>query len=71
MAKNVHDVWAQTRIAQGWTYGPERDDTPKTHPCLLPYEQLPEEEKTYDRNTSISTLKLVLKLGFKIEKIDY
>lgn len=68
MAKNVHEVWAQTRIAQGWTYGAERNDALKHHPCLVPYEELPESEKEYDRNTSVETLKLILKLGFEIEK---
>lgn len=69
MAKNVHEVWAQTRIAQGWKYGPERNDAEKFHPMLIPYENLPEEEKVYDRNTSVETLKLILKLGFVIEKM--
>lgn len=68
MAKNVHEVWAQTRISQGWSYGEKRDDSKKTHPCLVPYEELPEEEKVYDRETSIGTLKLIMKLGFKIVK---
>ena len=67
MAKNVHEVWAEVRIAQGWTYGAERDDVDKKHPCLVPYEELPESEKEYDRNTAVSTLKLILKLGFKIQ----
>ena len=69
MAKNVHEVWAQTRIAQGWRYGPERNDAEKRHPMLIPYEDLPEEEKVYDRNTSVETLKLILKLRFCITKI--
>lgn len=64
MAKNVHEVWAQNRIKQGWTYGAERDDALKKHPCLLPYEELPEEEKIYDRESAIQTLKLISKLGF-------
>lgn len=68
MAKNVHEVWAKTRIEQGWHYGPERDDKKKLHPMLIPYEALPEEEKVYDRGTSIETLKLILKLGFNISK---
>ena len=68
MAKNVHEVWAATRIAQGWTYGTQRNDTEKKHPCLVPYDQLPEEEKVYDRNTSIETLKLIVKNGFGIKK---
>ena len=68
MAKNVHEVWAQTRIEQGWTYGVERNDALKHHPCLVPYEELPEEERVYDRNTAIGTLKLISKLGFKISR---
>lgn len=69
MSKNVHEVWAQTRISQGWTYGEERNDAEKKHPCLVPYEELSEEEKTYDRNTSVETIKLILKLGFKISTV--
>lgn len=68
MAKNVHEVWSRTRIEQGWTYGKKRDDALKQHPCLVPYEELPEEEKVYDRNSSVETLKLIMKLGFKISK---
>ena len=68
MSKNVHEVWAQSRLSQGWTWGEERDDKLKTHPCLIPYEDLPEVEKDYDRNTAVGTLKLILKLGFKISK---
>ena len=68
MSKNVHEVWSETRIQQGWTYGEQRNDDLKTHPCLVPYEDLPEGEKEYDRNTCIGTLKLILKLGFKISK---
>lgn len=66
MARNVHEVWARTRIEQGWTYGPERNDALKHHPCLVPYEDLPESEREYDRNTSVETLKLICKLGFRI-----
>ena len=68
MAKNVHEVWAESRISQGWTCGPERNDALKTHPCLVPYEELPEVEKAYDRDTAVGTLKLICKLGFKITK---
>lgn len=68
VAKNVHEVWAQSRIEQGWTYGEERSDAAKTHPCLIPYEELPEVEKAYDRDTALGTLKLICKLGFKISR---
>ena len=62
MAKNVHEVWAQNRMEQGWTYGEERNDALKHHPCLIPYEELPESEKEYDRDTALGTLKLICKL---------
>lgn len=68
MSRNTHDIWAETRINQGWTYGGQRDDNKKTHPCLVDYDALDESEKLYDRNTSIGTLKLILKLGFEIKK---
>ena len=66
IAKNVHDVWSEGRIKDGWKYGEERNDAEKLHPCLVPYEELTEAEKEYDRNTSQETLKLIMKLGFKI-----
>lgn len=68
MARNVHDVWAESRIAEGWRYGEQRDDQLKTHPCLVPYEELPETEREYDRQTAVQTLKLILKFGFNIHK---
>ena len=68
MAKNVHDVWAETRIKDGWRYGETRNDERLEHPCLIPYEELPDSEREYDRNTAIGTLKLIHKLGFKITK---
>ncbi|MBE6211654.1 MAG: Ryanodine receptor Ryr [Rikenellaceae bacterium] len=68
MAKNVHDVWALNRMEQGWTYGEERSDALKHHPCLIPYEELPEEEKMYDRESALGTLRLICKLGFKITR---
>lgn len=68
LAKNTHDVWAKERMAQGWRFGPERNDARKEHPSLVPYEQLSEKEKVYDRNTAMETLKAVLALGYRIVK---
>ena len=68
IAENVHDIWAVGRIQEGWTYGPQRDNGLKKNPCLVPYEDLPESEKLYDRNTAMETLKLIVKLGYKIQK---
>ena len=68
LAKNTHEVWAKNRISEGWTYGKERNDEIKTTPCLVPYEELSENEKNYDMDTSLETLKLINKLGYKIIK---
>ena len=68
LAENVHDTWARGRMDQGWTYGPARDDAAKKHPCLVPYADLPESERDYDRNTAMSTLKLICKMGYNIVK---
>lgn len=66
LAENTHDIWAAGRLRDGWQYGPERNDAKKTNPTLVPYDQLPESEKQYDRNTALETLKVILKLGFQI-----
>ncbi len=71
IAKNVHDVWAIGRIKEGWTYGLERNDVKKIHPCLVPYEELPETEKEYDRKTAQETLRLIMKLGFVIKNKSF
>jgi hypothetical protein len=68
LAEDVHDQWAAARIRDGWQYGSERNDQLKFHPCLVPYGELPEAEKEYDRITAVSTLKLIRKFGFAITK---
>lgn len=68
LAQNTHEVWAKGRVEQGWVYGKERNDEKKQTPCMVPYEELSESEKDYDRNTAIETLKLIVKLGYKIVK---
>jgi ryanodine receptor 2 len=66
LAENAHDLWAQRRIAEGWTFGPQRDDEAKTHPDLVPYADLPSPEKEYDRSNAMGTLKAILALGYRI-----
>lgn len=68
LAENTHDVWAKNRIEEGWKYGEERNDNLKLHPCLISYSELSESEKEYDRNISMETIKLVIKLGYDIQK---
>lgn len=68
IAENVHENWSAGRIADGWIYGETRDDAQKTTPCLVPYGELTEEEKAFDRRTAMETLKLIVALGYTIEK---
>ena len=70
LAENAHDIWAHQRMNDGWVFGPERCDTSRRHPCLVPYAQLPEIEKTYDRNAVLGTIRAVLALGFVISRSE-
>jgi len=67
IAENVHDIWAASRMEDGWIYGRQQDGMLKTSPNLVPYGLLPESEKEYDRRTAMETLKLIIKLGYGIE----
>ena len=66
LSENTHEIWAQGRINDGWTYGEVRNDENLEHPCLVPYDQLPESEKAYDRNTAMEALKTIQHLGYQI-----
>ena len=68
IAENVHDVWSAGRMAEGWIYGEKKDAEKKTTPLVIPYSELPESEKAYDRNTAFETLRLIVKMGYRIEK---
>lgn len=68
IAENAHEIWAKARTEQGWSYGPERNDQKKETPDMVPYCNLPESEKLYDREMAMQTLKLVKKLGFEVKR---
>lgn len=68
VARAVHNTWMAGRLAQGWVYGPERNDRLRQHPCLVDYEALTEEERDYDRATALSTLSAITACGYKITK---
>jgi hypothetical protein len=70
LARNAHEVWAQARFTEGWRFGLQRDDEKKEHPCLVPYEELPESEREYDRKVAMETLKAIISLRYRIEKIS-
>lgn len=68
LAENAHDIWASERLRDGWTFGPERDDTERRHPCLVPYAQLSDRDRDYDRTMVIGSIRAILALGFNISR---
>jgi RyR domain len=68
LAENAHDNWARRRLSEGWTWGARRDDAAKKHPDLVPYGELSEAEKHYDRDTAMETLRAIIALGYRIER---
>ena len=69
LAENTHENWAKQRLSDGWRRGPKRSDDEKQHPGLIPYRELPESEREYDRRTAMETLKAIVALGYQIEKL--
>ncbi|RZK27853.1 MAG: hypothetical protein EOO61_22850, partial [Hymenobacter sp.] len=67
LAENAHELWAAERKSQGWTKGEKRDDVAKQHPCLVPYDELPEEEKRFDREAAMGTVRAILALGGSVD----
>jgi hypothetical protein len=68
LARHLHDTWVRLRSSEGWTFGPTRNDERKEHPCLIPYDQLPETEKELDRQMTRATLSTLIALGFEISR---
>jgi hypothetical protein len=68
LAQNTHDLWAKRRMAEGWVHGDHRDDVRKRHPNLVPYAELPNSEKEYDRTTAMEALKVIMALNYSIKK---
>ena len=70
LARHAHDLWARQRLSEGWSWGEQRCDLDRTNPCLVPYEELPEAERQYDRQAAMGTLKAIVALGYAISRPD-
>ena len=68
LAEHLHELWARQRMTEGWTPGPQQLGGTKEHPHLVPFGQLPDSEKAFDRNSAVETLKALIALGYRIEK---
>ena len=69
LAENNHNHWARKRIEEGWHHGPKRNDSDKEHPDLVPYAELSESEKGYDRKTVTEVLKAIIAVGYDIKRL--
>jgi len=67
LARNAHESWVKLRLAHGWSLRPDRNDSRKEHPGLVPFDELPESEKEYARQTALETIKTLLALGYTIQ----
>jgi hypothetical protein len=68
LAPNTMITGPGNELMRGWRYGANRDDGEKQHPDLVPYEQLPESEREYDRKTVVEALKAIIALGYEVRK---
>ena len=68
LAENAHEVWASARSSEGWRYGSQRDEERKLHPSLVHYAQLPESEREYDQILVCEVLKVLIAMGYRLEK---
>ena len=66
MARMEHQRWVEEKLREGWRYGPTRDDARKTHPSLIPWSELSEEEKEKDRNPVRGLPEFLAKARFQI-----
>ncbi|MCP9259463.1 Ryanodine receptor 44F [Dirofilaria immitis] len=64
LAENLHELWAMRKIELGWSYGEVRDQKTRRHPCLTSFQQLPQNEKTYNINLAIDTMKTIEALRY-------
>lgn len=67
LAETCHEIWSRQRLEDGWSYGPRRDDDKKEHPGLVPYQDLAESEKEYDRQIALGIIKTILAWGYRLE----
>jgi ryanodine receptor 2 len=68
LSANTHDLWARRRMGEGWTFGRQRDDGLRKHPNLVPYDDLAQEDRDYDRMLVCEVIKAILKLGYEIRR---
>jgi hypothetical protein len=69
VARHVHDAWMRARLAEGWTYGRQRDDARRVNPCLVGYDALSETDREADRVTAMAAMRALIALGFEIRRM--
>ena len=68
IAENTHEEWAKQRFKEGWTFAPKTNKKLKQSFDLIPYCELLDSEKEYDRKMAMNTLRVLYKIGYRLEK---
>jgi hypothetical protein len=69
LAEMEHDRWMEENRRQGWTYAPERDDNRKTSPYMVPWNELPDNVKDWDRGFIRGLPRFLAGVGFQIIRL--
>lgn len=70
ISENTHEEWAKQRLKEGWTFAPKTNKKLKQSFDLVPYCELIDSEKEYDRKMAMNTLRVLYKIGYRLEKDD-
>jgi len=70
LAETEHVRWVEARIATGWKYAGETNKEKKRHNCLVPWKELPEDEKEKDRDLVRGIPAILARAGYAIVKVN-
>ena len=70
LAVREHERWMAARQQDGWRPGPRKDADAKTHPCLVPYDQLPPDDQEKDRHAVRQIPAMLAAVGFRVHRLN-
>ena len=69
LARMEHDRWMAAKRQAGWRHGPAKDDAVKSHPCIVPFDDLPVDEQDKDRNAVRQIPAMLARVGFRVHRL--
>jgi hypothetical protein len=70
LAQLEHERWTAERIRSGWTYGSQRDDAAKRHPCVAPWDALTDQYREKDRQAVLAIPVMLADVGLVIVRVE-